>query len=618
MSGDGANVIPMPQPRRRRSIKGIPQGLPFTALGVDGRMLYILDSLNLLVVIPRDRISRAAIVGVWGEHQEELYKTYGRYRVTKDGEFLPIPRSIHADHAADDMQRMCSAAGYFDSLRRLRGAGAWRGEDDSLVLHLGDKLWIPAPEGRAPATMPLGRHGEHIYLRRATLPPPYGRPVSPEIATELHGYLASWKWERRIDPMLVLGVIAAGFLAGALAYRPQVDITGEPGVGKSGVQQVAWWLLGDRMLYLMDATAAGVRQRTGWDALCVGLDENESGGDPRRTAELAQLRRASYGEGGESLRGSVDHVAAASFPLRSIYLSSAVTLPPADAASRSRSAVARLIGPPNGSLVYRPAASEAGLNVVGTMLLRRLTDHWRRLDAEVIPAWRRILSAHGFDGRASATYGTLLGCAWVLLSDQMPTEKSYEEYEAELYALRADDTHERVRSYERLTAHLMAQWVEPALKSGRRMSALFIVLRTTGYGETEAGWKIPEQHAIINSQMPEAKEAARELADLGMCIINSHTGARLLAFSNTSPWIERALVGTPFASLPGRAGGHSATLLQVPGARRVDGVRFNHGKGRGVAVPLAYMLRGMVGPDAERSGAIWDNMHTGDPLAFEE
>ena len=604
---------------RRRGLKGIPPGLPYTALGRDEFFIYVLDSSNMLVRIPRNQISRAAIVGVWGEQQEHLYENYGRFRATKDG-LVRIPRSIHTDQAADDMQRLAAVAGRFDPLRGLRGVGAWRGEDDDeLILHLGDRLWIAAPPGHAPASVPLGRHGNHFYLRRTSVPPPHGRPVSAEPGNGLLGYLASWRWQRAIDPMLLLGLLAAGMLSGALEHRPQIDITGQPGVGKSGLQTAFRQILGDRMLYSADATAAGVRQRIMCDALVVGLDENESNGDPRRIADLQALRRASFGDGGDSLRGGVDH-APVTFPLRSIFLSSAVTLPPMDGAARSRGAVAGLLGHPNGELAYKPAGSARGMEVVGTMLLRRLADCWRRLDAEVIPAWRAILARHGFDGRASATYGTLLGCAHVLVSDAMPNERDYEKYATDLDGLAEEDKAERVPSYKRLLDYLFGQVIEPLKKSGTRMTVtiLELICLAAGYGDTEARYAIPEAQAMGNAKTDDAAiEAHRMLRQLGMCITtNPGTGARLLAFSNTSPWLQNALKGTPFAALPGRAEAHTLTLMGAPGARHKI-ARFGHGTSRAVAVPLAFALAGVVGPNPERESEIWTNMLQGDPQAEE-
>ena len=634
---DDGNVVPLkpaggslaggsPPPRRRRGVKGIPPGLPYAALGLDEHFIYVLDPNCFLCRVPRNQISRAWIVSLFGEQQELLYETYARFREGKDGP-VRIPRSIHTDRAADDLQRLAAAAGRFDPLARLRGIGAWRGQGGDLILHLGDGLFIPPHGGRATGTgpagvaAPLGPRGDYIYLRRQSVPPPAARAVGADIGTELLAYLSTWRWGRAIDPLLLLGLIGAGFLAGALEYRPQLDLTGEAGSGKSGLQHLCHQLLGPRMLLSSDASAAGIRQRTGPDAILIGLDENESSGDPRRIAELQQLRRASYGEDGESLRGGVDHTPSL-FPLRSVFLGSAITLAPMDAATKSRAAVLNVVGPPaataTGARAY--AQSDQALEIIGAQLLRRLADHWHRLQGEVLPAWRAILGPHGFDGRAAATYGTLLACAGVLIGDATPTEADYTAHAADLDALAIDDRHDRILSHERLLAFLMGQIVEPARRSGARETLMDKLLCATGYGRTEGTYGYPEAMAMTRARTEDdAQEAARELRQFGIVITsNNGTGARLLAFSTTSPWLESVLRDTPFQSQRGRADGYARTLLRAPGARRLASVRFGHGTTRAIALPLSYVLRGMVGPNPQATAAAWDTVLAGDPAALED
>jgi hypothetical protein len=614
---DDANVIALPPRRRRGGLKGLPPDLPYTALGLDEHCLYVLDPSMILCRIGRHQISRSWIVGLFGEQQELLYRIYGRMRQTKEGE-IPIPRSFHADRAADDLQRQCAACGKFDALAQLRGIGAWRGENDDLILHLGDRLWIPGPGAQKREVIaPLGRRGAHIYPRRVEAPPPFGLAVSPEPAKLLLAWLAAWRWQRAIDPKLLLGLIGSSFLAGALEHRPQLDITGEAGVGKTGLQQCVRQLLGPRMLLSSDASAAGIRQRIGCDALVVGLDEAESAADPRRIADLQLLRRASYGDAGDAIRGGIDH-SPATFPLRSVFLASAITLAPMDPAMRSRTAVLTLLGPPDVEVSYAPARSECAMGIVGTQLLRRLTDQWRKLISETLPAWRALLGGHGFDGRSSATYGTLLACAHALLSDAVPSERDYQEHAGELEQFAAEDREDRVSSHERLLTFLFFQIIESLRRSGDRETLMSKVLAAGGHGRTPGSYARPEALAIVEArENEEAKEAQRELGQLGIAIVTSDTGARLLAFAVNSPWLETVLKDTPFAALRGRAEGHVRTLLRAPGARRMRVRFFGGSRSRAVALPLAYVLRGIVGPDPERTAEAWANIMTGDPIADE-
>lgn len=606
----------LPPPRRRSPAKGIPVGLPYQALGLDSRTIYVLDPNFLLCRIPRNQISRSWLVGLFGNEQEKLYEIYGRMREIK-GELVAIPHSFHSDRCADDLQKLAAAAGAFDEMARVRGVGAWRGEGDDLILNLGDQLYIPTATGRLAIRVPLGRRGDYIYLRRPPVPAPFNGAVGCDTSSLLLDYLKTWRWQRALDPVLLLGLIGSAFLAGALEHRPQVDVTGESGVGKSGLQHIVRSLLGARMILSSDATAAGIRQRAGCDAVCIGLDEAESSTDPKRISDMQALRRASYGQDGESIRGSVDH-AAALFPLRSVFLSSAITLPPMDAAMKSRVPVITLLGPPKDDGGYVLARSDAAMEVVGAKLLRRLADHWPRLIREVLPTWRAMLESRGCDGRTSATYGTLLACAFVLVSDGVPRQRDYEQYAGELESLMDEERQDRLPSHRRLLQCLGGAIPEPTLRSGKRLTVMEKLLLATGYGDRPESWAVPEALAINKAKTDDAAiEAARELRQIGITIGESGTGARMVLFSNTSPWIESALRNTPFAALAGRAEGHALTLLRCPGAKRVSSARFGHGCTRAVAVPLSYILSGMVGPNPEEAARTWDNIMVGDPLADE-
>jgi hypothetical protein len=590
---------------RERHLRDLPPDIPFQCLGLDSECFYLIDGDGLFRTLPRDRAGHMLMLGICGsENQDWAFFHYARWR--KVGENLErVPRSLQPELIGQDVALLSGQKGSFAPADSLRMQGAWVGEDADLVLHCGDHLWI---RGAKCAT---GSRGGFAYPRVPALPAPHTETVNAAIGRQVLADLGRWQLGRFIDAQLLLGLLGLGMLAGAMHARPNILLLGEHGVGKSGLLQRFKDYLGGRMLLTPDATPAGITQRIGHSNGLIGLDEREPSDDPRRDAALLALLRACY-TGGESHRGGQDHHGV-SFVLRCAVLAAATHEPAMESADRSRNICVEVKGPPQKDPAERPlrVVYDARRAVIGAQLLRRLADHWKRLQLEVLPAWDGYLTEIGYDGRGVDTVGTLLAIAWVLCHDGAPTQNDVDVIADELNAMLREERSDRQKSFDRLLGYLLGLSVDP-LRKGEWRTLLELLKQAAGYGATpEAERRVESEAARIAKSDDAAIDAQRQLSRLGLRIgRDADTGDRVLLIANHSTVLAEMLRGTKWAGLPGRTSPWAKILLRAPGAQTVGGVRFASGMSRAVQLPLGWVLRGIVGPDPEAERSVWDELET--------
>ena len=392
---------PPPTGRGRR----LPRGFPITPLGHNGGVFYFLDRSFQLRQVAGEKLVRAAIRTLAVGDNAALIEAAPRMgakgpsRTNWDGEIL-----------ADILQRGCYDKGIIDVTERVRGPGAWRDPDDSLVLHCGDRVL------RGPRDSPPGEYGGYIYPAGEPIPKPapllsLAGDRSP--ARDLLALLKTWNWARpEIDPHLLLGWIGAAKIGGALHWRPTLWPTGDLSTGKSTLLNLLRLIFGAAAVhYITDSTAAGIWQRVKHSSLPVMLDEAEAETTHERMRRLVNLARQAS-SGAIVLRGGADHQAT-SFTVRSCFLFSSILMPGLPAQDWSRITHLDLMTLAGARPPPMPPAKMAE---IGAALSRRLVDHFGRLPA-VLEAWRKALIDHGHDARGADQYGTLLACAELLLSD---------------------------------------------------------------------------------------------------------------------------------------------------------------------------------------------------------
>ena len=394
---------------------GLPPDCPVTPLGRQGRIYYYLNSMEQLEELPAEKHNRHTILGLFGGNVGWLKNKFPVYSRELDGEGKHPVVSWRVDAVEAELMRECTRKGVWNSWSRVRGPGAWPDGKGGLILHLGDCVLMNGEE------QVLGLIDGYLYQRDIPRPRPAkqharGGPNGPGM--QVLNIFESWNWRRpETDPTLMLGNWGAGFVGGALPWRPVTWPTGPTTAGKSTLfDRVIEPLYGtDGVVHVSDPTEAGVRQLLRYTTLPALVDELENDADPRKKQTVALARLAA--SGGRTARGSAAHTPH-DFELRSCFTFAGVTMPPLMPQDRNRIAVLDLQVFPRGAQL--PDLKAERMRSLGSQLRRRMIDQWPRFSA-VHELFRGAMLQAGHDARGADVYGTLLACADLLLHDDHPT-----------------------------------------------------------------------------------------------------------------------------------------------------------------------------------------------------
>lgn len=590
-----------------------PEGLPVVPLGFQGKHLFVLDSQRQFATIDTEHVNRARLANI--ATLEALLRSYPRRRLVKmpDGSSQWTTVGWIMDDFLDDIDTYCKYKGIFDPIERLRGRGAFAGEDGHLLLHLGDSLFT---RGRH---VELGIRGDHVYTLAPPLPAPSPHDVSNAEAGPARALLQrvshSWSFRRRIDPQLWLGMLGVVIAAGALTARPGCAITGERGTGKTELMRLSCALLGQRLIYSTDLTEAGIRQRLGRDSIGVILDEFEANHDAQAMHRIQLYWRSCY-SGGRALRGGATHTGS-EFVTNAVLIAAAIDLPAMDAADRSRVVVVHLDKLAAGAKAK--LADDPLLPEIGAWLVRRMADQFPRLTDFVLPAWRDLLTGAGWDDRGADTYGIVLSCAWVLVRDDVPTEADLERLQGDLDELAEGHKAEETASYLRALQRMYAWQPEKYQRGGHSRTMGEVVRQGAGWaddglseedlppGFVPANERTEAQARRVAASDAGARKAARQLRRYGLAIVTAteepphgqwHAGERLLAIAVNSPHLAECFRGTPWGGTDAGAGGWSTVFLRAPTAiRGKSPLHFGYGESRVVLMRLDVAMAGLVGEE---------------------
>ncbi len=383
---------------------GLPPECPVIPLGVDGDVYWFLDTLGQLRPLEFSKFGQKAIGSLFMGRHWYLYWAWPRK--SEAGNVL----SWRQEKASETLMAACARKGPWNAVERARGRGAWRLADGTLAVHCGTHLWVDGQE------MALGEVDGDVYMTRPPIHQPWKRPLTGQKngpATELLPMLRTWNWARpNVDPVLLLGWIGAGFLGGALPWRPVIYMTGDKATGKSTLQKLIKAVFGPALIQSADATAAGIYQLLKADGLPVAIDELEGKADTRRQKAVMELARASA-DNNLVLRGGESHKGV-QFYARSCFAFSSINTPPLDPQDWSRIALLQLYKLKKGAI--EPTLDDQKLGKVGRMVLRRMIDQWSRFPT-TFQAYREALSAAGHDARGQNTFGVLLACADLIVGE---------------------------------------------------------------------------------------------------------------------------------------------------------------------------------------------------------
>jgi hypothetical protein len=396
----------------------LPAGCPVKPLGKLEQTCFYLDEQGQMIGLGPREHGKTHIQSLFGRRAGLVHEYWPRYGKPDKQTGEPTITGWMPELAAEQLQQACAHEGLFDPAGRVRGRGAWRGEDGELIIHCGDKIYRAGMPPGLGWDDP-GKIGGFVYPTAPAMPRPDIAPVDDGAGVELLRILRCWHWERpKIDPYLLTGFIAAAPFGGALEWRSHVWTTGDSATGKSTLEKKLLAPLFEGIsLRSHDATEAAIRQVLGKQTLPVFLDEIEAEANNDKAMRVIKLARLASSEG-VIFKGGADH-RASEFIARSCFYFTSILLPPQLTQDRNRMAILELNPIPKGA--REPMLDRKAILELGKQLRRRVIDQWHRYE-ETLAAYRRALAHVGHGGRACDQFGTLLTFADLLLFDGIPDD----------------------------------------------------------------------------------------------------------------------------------------------------------------------------------------------------
>jgi hypothetical protein len=434
---------------------GLPPGCPVTPLGKSGEAAWFLDTMGAVFALEARSSGKGPIGALFAGRSRYLEWAWPRFgRAPRGGGSGPVV-GWEADNARQALFDAAAWKGHFALEDQVRGRGAWKDDDGSLIYHAGDGVWIDG-EWRAP-----GVHGRYIYPGR---PIPIGRPSGrPQPAGAdgpgemLFELLKTFNWDRgELDARLMLGWIVTAKVGGALHRRPVCFVTGTEGSGKSTLHEVLRAVMNRALIKTSNTTQAGIYQTLQQDSVAILIDEFEGKEDSRVADKILELARIAY-SGDVMQRGGKDGVGK-EFQLFSSFMGSAVSKPATDATDDSRMFVAMLREREKAG--GKVALSINELDALGRHLLRRIFDWWAPRPGRcgwegLVELFRQALIAAGHNDRACDTFAPLAAGCHLALSDDEPRPEELAQWGVWLAPDVLTETAGREKTWRRCFNHLL-------------------------------------------------------------------------------------------------------------------------------------------------------------------
>jgi hypothetical protein len=341
-------------------------------------------------------------------------------------------KGIDTLSAGGDLQKACTAAGFWDDTRKV-GAGVWpiEGDRSAVIVNSSSELWSsdgrevhavdPAPRGRVyMSTLDLGVTSET-------------EPASAQESAEVLAALQTFTWRDHRDADLALGWLSASYLCGALDVRPALYTFGRRGSGKSQLMHTMKALSGAMSAECLEGTSVtepGLRRELGTTSRTTFVDEAEAKDKPERLQAVISYIRSSYGGGASKMGnggGGTDR-----FVIRTMTALAAINPLALDGSEESR--FIRLgmytrTSADASTLKSHPLAIDHSLaRALAPKLAARMIRSWPRFVAAYDIA-RNLLNTQADDwARYFTTMGTVIAAGWVMLNDGQPTAEAISAY----------------------------------------------------------------------------------------------------------------------------------------------------------------------------------------------
>lgn len=552
------------------------------AVGKMGTVCIFLDAMHQLTFADPPKLGESYLTDYFAGDMNYLIECWPKHG--KDGRLSYSPENVRRA-----IQYECAGKGIWDDMERVRGRGAWRTDDEGkgLVLHCGDVLVFPDGKMADP-----GEHEGRVYPGG----PRMMRPLSARedllaaedpraAAHSIYALLKTWNWKRKCDARLYLGAIMAGFLGGALDWRPSVWVTGESRTGKSTLIKLRRDIMDLWSLNAANATSASIYQRVKFDAIAVSLDEQENSADSRRLDDMVKLARDSA-SGDLILRGGAGGTGFA-FRARNSFQFASINAAALRQQDMNRMPQLELSQIPEGTL--EPEWTKLEARRWGQELLRRAMDHWHRWD-ETLAAHRAELKKMGHDARGADTFGTLLALADLVLSEEgyltgEAHDPDYVKVWGSLLPSLLTEYTDAIPNWRACLDHLLASrprdWKTGAPSSIAGTCAKFLYAVLADNGDERLSWN------AIRSEM---KDANALLAYAG-CRIHRDARGFCLFIANQHPGLLDIYERTDWKGIPGAPGPWTKAMGSAPPdliekiKLSVDGTQ-----GRGLSVALQSVV----------------------------
>lgn len=451
------------------------------------------------------------------------------------------------DMAANYLIQKCYQQGVFNPDLR-RGRGVWL-DRANLVIHAGDRLYIDGAQ-----TSLIAAKTEAVYEQQARIAISMDDPMSADESAKIMDFMKTLNWESPTHAVLGAGWIVVAIASGALKWRPHILLSGPKGCGKSWIAEAIVKLLGGFCIAATGSTsAAGLRQVLASDALPVVFDEAE--GDSSRAASnieavLALARHSSATFEAKVIKGGADGHSS-STTIRSCFCLAAIRDPIFQAADKSRFSVLGLRMSDAASVHAWKTRTVPLANVVCA------PEFSQRFRGRVFTRLPDLLaSIHVFtelcgeafgDQRMGDQLGALLGGAWLLMADGVPTP---EQAQRMLDRLDLFEQREQVAEASDEQACLCA-----ILESQVRVDG------AEWHGEATIGELVRYVSDGEKGPPVSPDDARRTLAMYGLRVMDG----RSLLVSNTNGMLERKIMA--HTSWPR---GWGRLLARLPNAEKPD------------------------------------------------